>query len=121
MSDRIILDAMVFMGTHGVYEEEQVNPQPFEVDVELALNLQPAGLTDDLERTIDYSRVFDTCRQIVESTRFNLIEALGEAIAHELLSGFPADEVTIRIRKPKVQMGGTLRAAGIEIRRRRTA
>ena len=121
MSDRIILDAMVFQGTHGVYEEEQQNPQPFEVDVELVMNLQPAGLSDDLEQTIDYSRVFDTCRQIVESTRFNLIEALAEAIAQEILAGFPADEVTIRIRKPKVQMGGTLRAAGIEIRRRRSA
>ncbi|HYO43935.1 MAG TPA: dihydroneopterin aldolase [Candidatus Limnocylindrales bacterium] len=121
MSDRIILDAMVFQGTHGVYLDEQQNPQPFEVDVELVMNLQPAGLTDDLAQTIDYSRVFDTCRQIVESTRFNLIEALAEAIAQEILAGFPADEVTIRIRKPKVKMGGTLRAAGVEIRRRRSA
>jgi dihydroneopterin aldolase len=120
VSDRIILDDMVFQGTHGVYLEEQQNPQPFEVDVELVMNLQPAGLSDDLEQTIDYSRVFDTCRQIVESTRFNLIEALAEAIAQEILAGFPADEVTIRIRKPKVQMGGTLRAAGVEIRRRRS-
>ena len=70
-----------------------------------ALNLQPAGLSDDLEQTVDYSRVFDTCRQIVESTRFNLIEALAEAIAHEILAGFPADEVTIRVRKPAVQHG----------------
>jgi 7,8-dihydroneopterin aldolase/epimerase/oxygenase len=121
VSDRIILDAMVFSGTHGVYEEEQQNPQPFEVDVELALNLQPAGLSDDLTQTIDYAKVFDTCRQIVESTRFNLVEALAEAIAHELLAGFAADEVTIRIRKPQVRLGGTIHGAGIEIRRRRTA
>jgi dihydroneopterin aldolase len=111
---------MVFHGTHGVYAEEQQDPQPFEVDVELALNLQPAGLSDDLEQTIDYSRVFDTCRQIVESTRFNLLEALAEAIAQEILSGFRADEVTIRVRKPQVKLGGTLRGAGVEIRRRRS-
>lgn len=119
MSDRILLEGMVFEGTHGVYPEEQVTPQPFEVDVELALNLQPAGMSDDLELTIDYARVFDVCRQIVESTRFNLIEALAEAIAEELLTGFAATEsVTVRIRKPKVQLGGPFRAAGIEIRRR---
>jgi dihydroneopterin aldolase len=121
VSDRIILDAMVFSGTHGVYEHEQHTPQPFEVDVELRMNLQPAGLSDDLGQTIDYSRVFETCRQIVESTRFNLLEALAEAIAQELLSGFQADEVTVRVRKPKVQLGGKLRAAGVEIRRRRPA
>ncbi len=120
MSDRILLDGMVFQGTHGVNPEEQVTPQPFEVDVELALNLQPAGLNDDLEQTVDYARVFDVCRQIVESTRFNLVEALAEAIAHEILSGFPVDEVTVRIRKPRVKLGGRLRSAGVEIRRRRT-
>jgi dihydroneopterin aldolase len=111
---------MRFQGTHGVHEHEQLNPQPFDVDVELALNLQPAGLSDDLGQTVDYGRVFDTCRQIVESTRFNLIEALAEAIAHELLADFLVDEVTVRVRKPEVQLGGPLRAAGVEIRRRRT-
>ncbi len=120
MSDRIVLDGMMFRGTHGVYPEEQLAPQPFEVDVELALNLQPAGLTDDLEQTVDYARVFETCRQIVESTRFNLIEAIAEAIAHELLAGFPADEVTVRVRKPNARLGGPLRAVGVEIRRRRS-
>ncbi len=121
MSDRIVLDSMVFHGTHGVYPEEQLSPQPFEVDVELSLNLQPAGLNDDLEQTVDYARVFDVCRQIVESTRFNLIEAIAEAIAHEILSGFPVQEVTVRVRKPKVKLGGQLRSAGVEVRRRRPA
>jgi 7,8-dihydroneopterin aldolase/epimerase/oxygenase len=119
MSDRIVLDGMTFQGTHGVYPEEHTTPQRFEVDVELALNLQPAGLSDDLAQTLDYGRVFETCRQIVESTRFDLIEALAEAIAHELLAEFPADEVTVRVRKPEVRLGGTLRSAGVEIRRRR--
>jgi len=118
MSDRIVLDGMVFQGTHGVYEHEQLHAQPFEVDVELVLNLQPAGVDDDLAKTVDYSRVFETCRQIVESTKFRLIEALAEAIAHEILSDFPVNEVTIRIRKPEVQLGGPLRSAGVEIRRR---
>lgn len=119
MTDRILIDGMLFQGTHGIHEHEQQHPQPFEVDVELALNLQPAGLSDDLGLTADYSRVFDVCRQIVESTRFNLVEALAEAIAHELLAGFPADEITVRVRKPAVDLGGTFRTVGVEIRRRR--
>ncbi|HEY5628591.1 MAG TPA: dihydroneopterin aldolase [Candidatus Limnocylindrales bacterium] len=119
MSDRIMIEGMVFEGTHGVYPEEQVTPQPFEVDVELALNLQPAGMSDDLALTVDYGRVFEVCRQIVESTRFNLIEALAEAIAEELLTGFRAiDSVTVRIRKPRVDLGGRFRSVGVEVRRR---
>jgi dihydroneopterin aldolase len=118
MSDRIILDGMVFQGRHGVHPEEQRFPQPFEVDVELVLNLHRAGLDDDLTQTIDYARVFDMCRQIVESTRFQLVEALAEAMAHEILSTFRPEEVTVRVRKPQVKLGGHLRAAGVEIQRR---
>jgi 7,8-dihydroneopterin aldolase/epimerase/oxygenase len=119
VSDRIVLEGMAFQGTHGVHPEEQATPQRFEVDVIMARNLQPAGLSDDLADTIDYGRVFEACRQIVESTRFNLIEALAEAIAHEVLAEFPADEVVVRVRKPEVRLGGEVRTVGVEISRRR--
>jgi len=122
MPDRILLDGMVFQARHGVHDREKVNAQRFEVDVELLLDLQPAGLEDDLARTLDYGRVYETVRTIVESTTFNLIEALAEAIAHELLSDFPGlEEVTVRVRKPEVQLGGPLRFAGVQVRRRRSA
>jgi dihydroneopterin aldolase len=121
MPDRIVLDGMVFQARHGVHDAEKVNVQRFEVDVELLLDLQPAGLEDDLERTVDYGRVYEAVRTIVESTTFNLIEALAEAIAHELLSDHPAlEELVVRVRKPDVRLGGPLRSAGVQIRRRRS-
>ena len=108
-------------GRHGWYDHELETPQPFEVDVELLLNLQPAGIEDDLERSVDYGRVYEVVRPIVESTSFRLLEALAEAISHELLAGFPAvDEVGVRVRKPGVQLGGPLDHAGVEIWRRRS-
>jgi len=122
MPDQIVLEGMVFQARHGVHDREKVTAQRFEVDVELLLDLQPAGLEDDLERTLDYGRVYDTVKTIVESTTFNLIEALAEAIAHELLSDFPAlEEVVVRVRKPDVQLGGPLLFAGVQVRRRRSA
>lgn len=123
MSDRIVLRDMRFMGRHGVNPEEQLTPQRFEVDVELVLNLQPAGVDDDLAQTVDYARVYETARQIVESTTYHLIEALAEAIAHEILAEWSADgrllEVGVRVRKPDVKLGGPLAWAGVEIWRRR--
>lgn len=120
MTDRIELRRMVFMGRHGVLPIEQQNAQPFEVDVELALNLQPAGVADDLEKTIDYGIVFDQTRQIVESASFGLIETLAEAIAQELLRTYPiARTVTIRVRKMQVPIEGKLDWAGVEITRGR--
>jgi 7,8-dihydroneopterin aldolase/epimerase/oxygenase len=121
MSDRIILSNMVFQARHGVGAREKVDPQRFEVDVELMSDLQPAGLEDDLARTVDYGAVYDTTRQIVESTTFNLIEALAEAISHEILGEHElVREVVVRVRKPEVKLGGPLAYAAVEIRRRRS-
>jgi 7,8-dihydroneopterin aldolase/epimerase/oxygenase len=85
------------------------------------LNLQPAGVDDDLEKTVDYGRVYEVVRQIVESTSFRLLEALAEAISHEILSDFIVVEVGVRIRKPAVQLGGPVDYAAVEIWRRRSA
>jgi 7,8-dihydroneopterin aldolase/epimerase/oxygenase len=118
VSDRIVLAGMVFQARHGVNEWEKAEDQRFEVDVELVLDVQPAGLDDDLTRTVDYRGVYEAVRQIVVSTTFNLLEALAEAIAHEVLVDQPnVDEVVVRVRKPEVRLGGPLDYAGVEIRR----
>ena len=87
MNDRIVLSGMAFQARHGVHPWEKVEAQRFEVDVELALDVQSAGIDDDLTKTVDYGSVYQVVRQVVESTTFNLIEALAEAIAHEILGG----------------------------------
>lgn len=118
MSDRIVLSGMAFQARHGVAAWEKVESQRFEVDVELILDVQPAGLDDDLARTVDYGSVYQITRQVVESTTFNLIEALAEAIAHEVLvEHTQVVEVVVRVRKPEVRLGGPLAYAGVEIRR----
>jgi dihydroneopterin aldolase len=121
MSDRIVLAGMVFQARHGVLDWEKSTAQRFEVDVELVLDVQPAGLDDDLSRTVDYRDVYRVVRQIVESTTYNLLEALAEAIAHEILAEQAlVDEVVVRIRKPEVRLDGPLDSTGVEIRRVRT-
>jgi 7,8-dihydroneopterin aldolase/epimerase/oxygenase len=115
-----VLHNIQLQGRHGYYDHELETPQPFEIDVELLLNLQPAGIDDDLTKTIDYARVHDIVRHIVESASFRLLEAMAEAISHEILSEFPVLEVGVRVRKPAVQLGGPLDYAGVEIWRRRS-
>ncbi|MFI5258242.1 MAG: dihydroneopterin aldolase [Candidatus Limnocylindrales bacterium] len=121
MSDRIVLINMRFEGRHGVLGEERLNAQPFEVDVELGLDLAPAGSTDDLSQTIDYRVVFGICRDAIEGPSVRLIEALAERIAARLLAAFePAalSEVVVRVRKPRVMLPGALDGAAVEITRR---
>lgn len=118
MTDRIVLHAMAFQGRHGVSAEERAEPQPFEVDVEMAMDLRPAGTEDDLERTADYSRAYEIAREVVESASFHLIEAIAEAVAHEILAEYPRlRDVTVRVRKMRLR-GRKLAYAGVEITRR---
>lgn len=120
MSDRVVLAGMEFLARHGVNDWEKVEPQRFEIDVELALDVEPAAAADDLARTVDYRGVYETTRRVVEENTFDLIETLAESIAREVLGASPAaHEVTVRVRKPDVDLGGPLAYAGVEIRRSR--
>jgi dihydroneopterin aldolase len=120
VSDRIELAGLRFRARHGVNDDEKVRPQRFDVDLELLADLGAAGRADDLDQTIDYRDVYEATRRIVEGPPFDLIEALAEAIAVELLGAHARiDEVVVRVRKPEVRLGGPLAYAGVEIRRRR--
>jgi dihydroneopterin aldolase len=121
MTDRVALSNMRFRGRHGVLEEERGRAQPFEVDVELYLDLRAAGRADDLTQTVDYREAFDICRGVIEGPSRRLIEALAEMIATRLLAAFDAagvSEVVVRVRKPEVVLPGELDGAAVEIRRR---
>ncbi|HPZ43529.1 MAG TPA: dihydroneopterin aldolase [Bacillota bacterium] len=118
--DKIILEGMEFYGCHGVRPEEQVLGQPFIVDVELELDLRPAGETDDPGCTVDYARVFELTRSIVEGRPLRLIESVAEAIAAAVLENFPAVAgVMIRVKKPRAPVPGHFTWMAVEIRRTR--
>ena len=119
MTDRIVLRNIRLQGRYGVHDDERAALQPFEVDVELLLDLRPAGTTDDLAKTVDYAPVYEVVARIVEGPPIRLLEAIAETIGREILAGFPVDEVVVRVRKPAVRLGGPLDHAAVEIRRRR--
>ena len=120
MTDRIILADMAFFGRHGVSEEERGEEQEIDVDVELEADLSRAGASDDLADTVNYSRVFAACREVVEGQSFKLLEAIAEAIATRVLADFqPVQAITVRVRKPGVPIDGRLEYAGVTIERRR--
>lgn len=99
--DRILLADLAFYGYHGAREEERRLGQRFLVDLELCLDLQPAGQSDDLAQTVNYSHVYQVVREIVEGPSRTLVEAVAEAVATELLRRFATlQAVTVRVKKP---------------------
>lgn len=111
---------MQFYGHHGVNDLEKKNGQVFTVDVEMLMDLQAAGETDKLDKTVDYSKVFREVRNIVEGESFRLIESVAELTARRLLQAFPViEEVTVRVHKPRAPIPGTFADVVAEIVRSR--
>jgi 7,8-dihydroneopterin aldolase/epimerase/oxygenase len=121
--DRIVLEDMVFHGRHGTLQAEHELGQPFVVSIELRLDLRPAGTSDDLTKTVDYSEVHRMARDIVEGLPVQLTETLAERIAAATLDGYPAVKaVKVKVAKPHVRLDDTVLAgSAVEIVRRREA
>lgn len=117
MSDRITLRGLRFLGRHGVTLEERMEPQPIEVDVEMALDLARAAETDELSDTVDYSALFSEVAAIVEGQSFRLLEALAGAIARAVLAAHPVRAVEVRVRKPKAPLPGAFETVEVSLRR----
>ncbi len=120
MSDQIFLRQMEFAGHHGVSDEERADEQVIEMDLEYELDLRPAGTGDDLKDTVSYSDVFEICRAQVEDYSYHVLEALGEAVARDVLAADGRiNRVVVTVRKPGVPIDGVLEHAGVRLERPR--
>lgn len=124
-SDLIELRGLRALGCHGVLDEERQRTQPFEVDLQLEVDLRRAGATDALSDTVDYGSVTSAVLGVVEGEHSDLLEHLAERIARAAIEaadrGAAAEvtAVTVSIRKLRPPVPADLASAGVRIRRRR--
>jgi len=116
--DRIRLKNITFYAHHGYYEAERELGQKFEVDIDIACQLQRAAGKDSLQETIDYRAIYQIARDTFENYKFKLIETVAERIAERILKLPGINEVIIRVRKPHVPLNGLLDYVEVEISRR---
>jgi len=112
MTGRIHMKNMAFYGYHGHHPEETARGQRFLVDVALTLDMTAAAASDRLSDTIDYSRVYEACRKILET----LCDRLLTAVMRECER---AIRVEITIKKPSAPIPGVLDYVAIEASRDR--
>lgn len=119
--DKILLNNLAFYGYHGVLSEETTLGQKFFIDIELYLNLEPAGLSDDLTKSVSYADVYLCVKDIVEGKTFKLLEALAEFISQTVLKKFSlVNGIKVIIRKPEAPVPGIYDYFGVEIIRSRS-
>jgi len=118
MTDVIELRGLRASGICGVLPEEQVRPQPLEVDLDIATDLAVAGRSDGLDDTIDYGAVCDLVERVVTTESCHLLEHLAERIAELVLADQRVIEVTVAVRKLRPPVPQMLATSGVRITRR---
>ena len=117
--DRIVLSGVLGRGHHGVLEHERRDGQDFVVDVRLAVDLAPAGASDELADTVNYAEIGAAVLARIEGEPFDLIEALAEVIATDALTHAGVDEVVVTVHKPQAPVGVPFGDVTVTVTRRR--
>jgi dihydroneopterin aldolase len=118
--DRIELRGLRLVGRVGVLDLERAQDQPLEIDLDLVVDLAPAGTSDDLADTVDYGAVCATVAGAVGAGHVALLERLAARVAAAVLA---ADEriaaVDLTVRKLRPPVPADLATSGVHIARER--
>lgn len=103
----IYIKDLVVEARHGVHLEEKQHAQRFIFNVELTLDSDRAGTSDDLADTLDYSALRQMIIDTAQNNSFNLIERLAREVADQILRDKRVQKAVVAIDKPDVYDSGT--------------
>jgi 7,8-dihydroneopterin aldolase/epimerase/oxygenase len=119
VTDRIEIKGIEVLARHGVLEHEKREPQIFRIDLTLYLDLSAAGASDDLADTVDYGTLVRVTHDLVQDESHDLIEAVADQIATNLLAEHPVDRVTVTVHKPQAPIPLTFKDVAVTVDRSR--
>ncbi len=109
--DKVFIKQLTVMTTIGVYDWEQQIKQKLVLDIEMAHDNRPAGLSDDVNDALDYAQVSQAVIQHIENGRFLLVERVAEEVAQLIQRQFGVPWVRISLTKP----GAVAQASGVGV------
>lgn len=113
--DTIFIRGLKVDAIIGVYEWERTCTQPLTIDLDMKVNIQQAAATDNLADATNYAEVAEAIKDWVAGSRYQLIEALAEALAKKIQATFNVPWLRLVIHKPQaIKAADTL---GIAIER----
>ena len=107
MIDTIALRGMRVWGHHGANPGERDAAQPFDIDLELSVDLRAAAASDALEQTIDYSRIHALVAEIVQARSYALLERIAGEVLAAIFGDPRIAAAAITIAKPQLLGGAT--------------
>ena len=119
--DHIEIRGLRVVGIIGVLSEERRRAQPFEVDLDIELDLTEAARSDALAATINYAVPVEAIEGIIRNERHELLERVAGRIVEEVLSGdFRVAAAEATVRKLHPPLPADVSSTGVRLRRTRS-
>ena len=83
--DEINIKNLQVFANHGVYPEENVLGQRFDISLTMRVDARPAGKADDLALSVNYGEVSSFITVFMKNNTYKLIEAVAENLAEDML------------------------------------
>ena len=116
--DIIKVNGIRLYAYHGVLQAERDIGQYFIVDVALYTDLSDAGVSDDVNDTINYAEVYESVETIVQGPPVNLLEYLGHKIIENLINDYPVvKKIEVTITKPSPPIDGNYKDVSVTLNR----
>ena len=116
--DKITIKGLEVFANHGVYPEENRLGQKFVVNAVLYVDTRAAGLSDDLDLSVNYGTVCHQITDFLTANTYKLIERAAEELARHILINNPlVHEIDVEIEKPGAPIGLPLETVSVNIHR----
>lgn len=114
--DKIIINGLKLFAYHGVNPEEKRDGQYFIIDIVLFADLKEAQSTDNLDKTINYSKVIKAVTSAFCEKSFDLIEASAKHIVNRIFNDFcDVKAINITLKKPNAPVKADFDYVAVEI------
>jgi len=115
--DRIIITDIRARCIVGINQDERTEKQDVTINLSIYADLHRPGRSDKFEDTIDYRGLKKRVLNLVENSKYFLLEALTEAVADVCLETPGVIQVLVRVDKPSALRFA--RSVGVEISRQK--
>lgn len=116
--DKIFIKDFEIFAKHGVFNEEKNLGQKFILSIELGMDLRKAGVTSDLNETVNYGELCLKIEKEFTREKYDLIETAAEKMAEFILLEYErVKSVKLLLKKPWAPIGRHVEYAAVEIER----
>ena len=117
--DKILIKGLHCSVRLGVKKEEQEVKRNCELDFWIYYDLTDAGRSDDLDLTVNYSRVIDIVQQLSQTVQYKLLESFAFRLFEEIFKSTTARKIRLRVKKMNPPIEARFQYVGVDLMRNR--